>query len=80
MFPMVPGHEIAGVVSAIGSKVTTYKVGDHVGVGCMIDSCRHCQHCEQDLEQYCLEGATYTYNSYERGTKTINPAESIWTF
>lgn len=71
MFPMVPGHEIAGVVSAIGSKVTTYKVGDHVGVGCMIDSCRHCQHCEQDLEQYCLEGATYTYNSYERGTKTI---------
>lgn len=71
MFPMVPGHEIAGIVHSVGSKVTKFKVGDHVGVGCMIDSCRHCQHCEQDLEQYCKEGATYTYNSYERGTKNI---------
>lgn len=71
MFPMVPGHEIAGIVRSVGSKVSKYKVGDHVGVGCMIDSCRHCQHCEQDLEQYCREGATYTYNSYERGTKNV---------
>lgn len=71
MFPMVPGHEIAGIVHSVGSQVTKFKVGDHVGVGCMIDSCRHCQHCEQDLEQYCKEGATYTYNSYERGTKNI---------
>lgn len=71
MFPMVPGHEIAGVVRSVGSKVTKYKVGDHVGVGCMIDSCRHCESCKQDLEQYCNEGATYTYNSYERGTRTI---------
>jgi uncharacterized zinc-type alcohol dehydrogenase-like protein len=68
---MVPGHEIAGVVRSVGSKVTKYKVGDHVGVGCMIDSCRHCESCKQDLEQYCNEGATYTYNSYERGTRTI---------
>lgn len=71
MFPMVPGHEIAGIVRSVGSKVSKYKAGDHVGVGCMIDSCRHCQHCEQDLEQYCSEGATYTYNSYERGTKNV---------
>lgn len=70
MFPMVPGHEIAGVVRSIGSKVTKYKVGDHVGVGCMVDSCRECAHCKQDLEQYCLEGATMTYNGLERDGKT----------
>ena len=70
MFPMVPGHEIAGVVRAIGSKVTKYKVGDHVGVGCLVDSCRHCAHCEQDLEQYCLGGFSPTYNGFERDGKT----------
>ena len=69
-FPMVPGHEIAGVVREVGSKVTKYKVGDHVGVGCFVDSCRHCSHCEQHLEQYCLEGVTLTYNGYERDGKT----------
>ena len=69
-FPMVPGHEIAGVVCEVGSKVTKYKVGDHVGVGCFVDSCRHCSHCEQHLEQYCLEGVTLTYNGYERDGKT----------
>lgn len=63
MFPMVPGHEIAGVVRAVGSKVSKYKVGDHVGVGCMVDSCRECSHCKQDLEQYCLKGQTGTYGS-----------------
>lgn len=67
-FPMVPGHEIAGVVAEVGSKVTKYKVGDHVGVGCMVDSCRHCSSCEAGLEQFCLEGMTGTYNSVERGT------------
>src|SRR4051812_25214289 len=51
-YPMVPGHEIAGVVRTVGSKVTKYKVGDRVGVGCMVDSCRECAHCKQDLEQY----------------------------
>ncbi|MBN8550822.1 MAG: NAD(P)-dependent alcohol dehydrogenase [Deltaproteobacteria bacterium] len=69
-FPMVPGHEIAGVVTAVGSKVTKFKVGDPVGVGCMVDSCRTCAHCEQGLEQYCLGGATFTYNSMERDGKT----------
>lgn len=70
MFPMVPGHEIAGVVRAVGSKVTKYKVGDSVGIGCFVDSCRECAHCKQDLDQYCLEGNTQTYNSYERDGKT----------
>jgi uncharacterized zinc-type alcohol dehydrogenase-like protein len=63
---MVPGHEIAGVVRAVGSKVTKYKVGDHVGVGCMVDSCRECTHCKQELEQYCIPGNTLTYGSPER--------------
>ncbi len=68
VFPMVPGHEIAGVVALVGSKVTKYKVGDHVGVGCFVDSCRHCSSCLEGLEQYCEEGMTGTYNSTERGT------------
>lgn len=70
MYPVVPGHEIAGVVRAIGSKVSKYKVGDHVGVGCFVDSCRECQHCKDDLEQYCLAGNSGTYNSFERDGKT----------
>jgi len=71
IFPMVPGHEISGVVSKVGAKVTRHKVGDHVGVGCFVDSCRHCANCEQDLNQYCLEGMTVTYNGYERDGKTV---------
>ena len=69
IFPMVPGHEIAGIVTQVGSKVTKYKVGDHVGVGCMVDSCRHCSPCESGLEQYCQAGMTGTYNSMERDGK-----------
>jgi alcohol dehydrogenase (NADP+) len=72
IFPMAPGHEIAGVVRAVGSKVTKYEVGDHVGVGCFVDSCRRCANCRQDLDQYCLEGVTLTYNGYERDGKTIS--------
>ncbi len=71
MFPMVPGHEIAGVVASIGSKVKKFKVGDKVGVGCFVDSCRHCSSCEQGLEQYCKEGMTGTYNAKERDGKTL---------
>lgn len=66
VFPMVPGHEIAGFVSRVGTKVTKFKVGDPVGVGCIVDSCRHCSHCERSLEQYCKEGMTGTYNARER--------------
>ncbi len=62
IFPMTPGHEIAGVVSAVGGGVTRYKVGDRVGVGCMVDSCRECEHCKDGQEQFCLKGAVMTYN------------------
>ncbi|MGE5599880.1 MAG: NAD(P)-dependent alcohol dehydrogenase [Clostridiales bacterium] len=71
MFPMVPGHEITGVVSQVGPKVTRYKIGDRVGVGCFVNSCRKCDPCRQNLEQYCTEGMTTTYNGVERdGTAT----------
>ncbi len=62
-YPVVPGHEIAGVVTAVGSEVTRHQVGDHVGVGCFVDSCRECSSCVAGLEQYCLRGMTTTYNS-----------------
>jgi uncharacterized zinc-type alcohol dehydrogenase-like protein len=65
-FPMVPGHEIAGVVSAVGNSVTKFKIGDLVGVGVFIDSCRDCASCKQGLEQYCENGMTPTYNGLER--------------
>ncbi|CAL9512486.1 NADP-dependent alcohol dehydrogenase C 2 [Streptomyces sp. enrichment culture] len=63
IFPMVPGHEIAGVVSQVGPGVTRFAVGDRVGVGCMVDSCRTCEYCKAGLEQYCVEGAVMTYNA-----------------
>jgi uncharacterized zinc-type alcohol dehydrogenase-like protein len=62
IFPMVPGHEIAGVVEAVGSGVTKFAVGDKVGVGCMVDSCRACENCRAGLEQYCQKGNVQTYN------------------
>ncbi len=65
-YPVVPGHEIAGTVRAVGSKVKNFKVGEHVGVGCFVDTCRNCANCEKGLEQYCIEGMTGTYNSRER--------------
>src|SRR6266568_4386805 len=65
-FPMVPGHEIAGVVTGIGPKVTRYKMGDRVAVGRFVDSCRKCGPCLKGLEQYCVEGPTLTYNAVER--------------
>lgn len=63
IFPMVPGHEIAGVVSEVGPGVTQYKVGDRVGVGCMVDSCRECENCKAGLEQHCTQGNVGTYNA-----------------
>ncbi len=65
-FPMVPGHEITGLVREIGSAVTKWQVGDRVGVGCMVDSCRTCSSCDEHLEQYCENGATFTYNSVDK--------------
>lgn len=66
LFPMVPGHEIAGVVSEVGPGVTRFAVGDRVGVGCMVDSCRACDNCKAGREQYCTAGMTGTYNAIDR--------------
>lgn len=63
LFPLVPGHEIAGTVAAVGSEVTAFRVGDRAGVGCMVDSCRECEHCRAGEEQYCLKGNVGTYNA-----------------
>lgn len=65
-YPVVPGHEIIGRVTAVGDQVTAYREGDRVGVGCMVDSCRSCSACESGLEQYCIEGNTATYNGIDR--------------
>lgn len=65
-YPLVVGHEIAGVVSEVGPEVTKYKVGDHVGVGCFVDSCRECSSCKAGNDQYCQRGATFTYNSVDK--------------
>lgn len=62
LYPCVPGHEIVGKVSAVGSDVRNFKVGDTVGVGCMVDSCKHCPACDEGLEQYCQNGFVGTYN------------------
>lgn len=69
IFPMVPGHEIAGVVTEVGAKVTKFKVGDHVGVGCFVDSCTQCAARDLDNEQY-MPGLIGTYNAYEADGKT----------
>jgi len=71
IFPMVPGHEIAGIVTAIGSAVSKFAVGDKIGVGVFVDSCRTCTSCVQGLQQYCVEGMTGTYNGYERDGTTV---------
>lgn len=69
IYPLVPGHEIVGRIIKTGDAVKNFKVGELAGVGCFVDSCRHCQSCLEGEEQYCDEGMTGTYNSYERGTK-----------
>ncbi len=65
-YPMVPGHEIIGRVVEVGPQVSRFKVGDRVGVGCMVDACRHCAACAKGWEQYCENGSTYTYNHRDR--------------
>lgn len=71
IFPMVPGHEITGLVSSVGAKVTKYRAGDRVGVGCLVNSDRSCPQCHRDLEQYC-PNAVPTYNGREQdGTPTM---------
>jgi alcohol dehydrogenase (NADP+) len=71
IFPMVPGHEIAGLVAAVGQDVDRFSVGDRVGVGCMVDSCGECEYCEAGEEQFCVKGNVQTYNGREYdGTPT----------
>jgi uncharacterized zinc-type alcohol dehydrogenase-like protein len=65
-YPMVPGHEITGIVSQVGAKVTQYKVGNRVAVGNFVDSCRKCDPCLRGLEQFCEKGPTWTYDGVER--------------
>ncbi|MFD1862927.1 NAD(P)-dependent alcohol dehydrogenase [Planococcus chinensis] len=65
-YPLVPGHEIAGIVTEVGAGVTKYKVGDRVGVGCMVDSCGECENCQQGEEQYCLKGNVPTYAGVDK--------------
>ena len=71
VYPVVPGHEIVGKVTRVGANVTRFKEGDTVGVGCFVDSCRHCSNCQADLEQYCENGNTQTYNAKSQDKKTI---------
>lgn len=67
-YPMVPGHEIVGRVIETGADVTRFRVGDLAGVGCLVDSCRHCENCQEGEEQFCLNGFTGTYNSLNKKT------------
>lgn len=71
IYPMVPGHEIVGRVSRVGSEVTKFKVGDYAGIGCFVDSCGECAGCRNGLEQYCSKGAAMTYNSTEMDRATL---------
>ena len=71
IFPMVPGHEIVGTVREVGPSVTKFAVGDRIGVGVFIDSCRTCENCVRGLQQYCTQGMTGTYNTMERDGTTI---------
>lgn len=71
-YPLIPGHEIAGVVVQVGPDVKKYKVGDHVGVGCMVDSCGECVNCKKGEEQYCLQGNIGTYAKIDKyGERTL---------
>jgi alcohol dehydrogenase (NADP+) len=71
IYPMVPGHEIVGKVIRVGDHVTKYKVGDTVGIGCLVDSCRECASCKEDQEQYCTNGWVGTYSSIEKDGKSV---------
>jgi alcohol dehydrogenase (NADP+) len=71
MYPLVPGHEIIGRVTEVGDHVKKFNVGDAIGIGCLVDSCRECDNCKNDHEQYCQGGFVLTYSSYEKDGKTI---------
>jgi len=71
IYPCVPGHEIVGRVLNIGKEVKDFRVGEIVAVGCLVDSCQSCSSCQEDLEQYCEQGATLTYNSRDRQDESV---------
>lgn len=71
IYPIVPGHEIVGRITAVGSEVKNFKVGEIAAVGCLVDSCRSCPSCKDQLQQYCEQGAVFTYNSHDLHDKTI---------
>ena len=71
LYPLVPGHEIVGIVTAVGSAVKGFKAGDRAAVGCLVDSCRICRSCEQGLEQYCENGFVLTYSGMEKDGTTV---------
>ena len=71
IYPIVPGHEIVGIVTAVGQDVTAFKAGDAVAVGCLVDSCRECRSCRQGREQYCENGFVLTYSSLEKDGITV---------
>lgn len=66
VYPNVPGHEIVGRITKVGSGVTKFKIGDYAAVGCMVDSCRECEYCREGLEQYCEKGNIQTYNGADK--------------
>jgi alcohol dehydrogenase (NADP+) len=66
MFPIVPGHEIVGRITATGANVSKFKVGDLAAIGCIVDSCGHCEYCYEGLEPFCDEGVTYSFNSADK--------------
>ncbi|KAG1441727.1 hypothetical protein G6F57_018627 [Rhizopus arrhizus] len=68
LYPIVPGHEIVGRVTQVGAGVSKFRVGDHVAVGCMVDSCQHCDQCDEGHEQFCREGLVGTYSGLDRIT------------
>ena len=70
-YPMVPGHEIVGIVTGVGSDVTKFKIGDRAAVGCLVDSDQSCKHCQAGHEQFCVEGATLTYSGIDRRDGTL---------
>src|SRR5688500_11986885 len=71
MYPCVPGHEIVGRVTAVGAGVTKHRVGDAVAIGCLVDSCRHCDQCAAGHEQYCRGGRTDTYNAIDKASGEV---------
>lgn len=71
IYPMVPGHEIVGRVVSVGNHVKKFKQGDIAGVGCLVDSCRDCDYCNEGLEQYCANGGVFTYSGLEKDGKTV---------